>query len=201
MIGKFIRKHFGKGAAVALVAGIATVSAIGGATAASYITYNQFDSATKAKVDNVRAFVASSNADVTIAKIGGPITDNGTVVPGIDLTGFSGNFIATISGQVDRTTAASVPGKAVQPQFSLWADCDNDGVFEWKNGEGVTSPNATIPDQKDRSVTINGTAKLRVWKSCHTKLIAFGYASDGSAAGSGELTAAKGVTVTLVPYR
>lgn len=171
------------------------------AVAASLISYAQFDTATKQKVDNVRSFAAASNADTVITKIGGPITDNKTVLPGIDLTGFSGNFIATISGQVDRTTAASVPGKAIQPQFSLWRDCDNDGVFEWKDGEGIMSPNATIPDQKDRSVTINGTALLHVYKACHTKVIAFGYASDGSAAGSGELTAAKGVTVTLIPYR
>lgn len=198
---QFIRKHLGKLTAVGLAAGLLVAGAAAGAGAASYISYYQFDASTRAKVDNVRAFVASSTEDTVISKIGGPITDNATEIPGIDLTNFSGDFIATVSGQVDRTTAATVPGKAVQPQFSLWRDCDNDGVFEWKSSEGITSPNATIPDQKDRSVTINGTAKLHVYKACHTKLLAFGYASDGSSAGSGELTVAKGVTVTLVPYR
>lgn len=196
-----IKKLLAFAAGIAVLVGGVALAGGPGAVAASLLSYNQFDSSTKAKVDNVRAFVATSSDAVVIEKIGGPIAANKTVVPGIDLTGFSGNFIATISGQVDRTTAAAVPGKAIQPQFSLWADCDNDGNFEWRSGEGITSPNATIPDQLNRSVTINGTAKLHVYKACHTKLIAFGYASDGSSAGSGELTAVKGVTVTLVPYR
>ncbi len=188
------------GAVALIVAG--AVFALSGAPAAigaALIGRPQLTADVKADIDRTKVF-AANGTPVTIAKIGGPITTNGTVVHGIDLSGFSGNFVATVSGQVDRTVAATVPGKAIQPQFSLWKDCDNDGVFEWQSGEGVTNPNATIPDQKDRSVTINGTAFLSVYKACHIKLIAFGYASDGSAAGSAELAVSQ-ATVVLTQVR
>jgi hypothetical protein len=183
---------------------VATVAVLGGvpqAIGAALINYSQFDTATKQKVDNTRAFAANSIPGQTILKISGPIATNGTVVQGIDLSGFSGNFIATISGQIDRIEASGNPGKAVQPQLSLWKDCDNDGVFEWQTGEGGMSPNATIPDQKNRSVTVNGTQMIRVYKACHTKLVAFGYASDGSPyAGAPELQLAW-ASLTLIPIR
>lgn len=188
------------GAVALVIAGTAlALSGAPAAVGAALVGRAQLTADVKADIDRTKVF-AANGTPVTIDKIGGPIATNGTKVAGIDLTGFSGDFVATISGQVDRTVAATVPGKAIQPQFSLWKDCDNDGVFEWQSGEGVTSPNATIPDQKDRSVTINGTAFLSVHKACHTKLIAFGYASDGSAAGSGELAVSQ-VTVVLTQVR
>jgi hypothetical protein len=187
-----------------LVLGLALAFILTGgpkAVGAALISYNSFDTATKQKVDNTRAFAANADAGQAIVKQGGPITDNGTVLDGIDLTGFSGTFIATVSGQVDRTLAAPVAGKQVQPQLSLWRDCDNDGIFEWKTGEGAMSPNATIPDAKDRSVTINGSVKYSVYKACHTKLIAFAYAADGSGyAGEPELSVGW-ASVTLIPIR
>lgn len=169
-------------AGAVLLAGVVGVTLAGGpaAVAASLVSYTQFDTATKTKVDNTRMFAVNAKADQTITKQSGPIATNGTVLQGIDLTGFSGTFMATISGQVDRTVAAPVAGKQVQPQLSLWKDCDNDGVFEWQTGEGGMSPNGTIPDAKNRSVTINGTQVISVYKACHTKLIAMAYASDGS---------------------
>lgn len=201
---EFIKRQWKKlGLALGVVA-IGTGLALSGAPAAvgaALLSYNQFDNATKAKVDNTRAFAANADANQAIVKQGGPITDNGTTVKGIDMTGFSGTFIATVSGQVDRTLAAPVAGKQVQPQFSLWRDCDNDGVFEWKTGEGIMSPNATIPDAKDRSVTINGSVKYSVYKACHTKLVAFAYAADGSGyAGEPELSV-QWASVTLIPIR
>ena len=193
-------KIAGAAVAAAVLAGVVVLAGGPAAVGAALLSYNQFDTATRQKVDNTRAFAVNSSAPVVIAKIGGPITANGTVVPGIDLSGFSGKFLVNISGQVDRTLDASVPGKAVQPQLSLWRDCDNDGVFEWQTGEGGMSPNGTIPDQKNRSVTINGTQVLSVFKACHVKVIAFGYAADGSAAGSGELTVSN-ATLSLIPIR
>lgn len=199
-----LKRHPKLTAVLAAVLGLSiAVMLLGGpsAVAAALISYNSFDTATKQKVDNTRAFAANATANQTIVKQGGPITTNGTVVTGIDLTGFSGTFIAAVSGQVDRTLAAPVAGKQVQPQLSLWRDCDNDGVFEWQSGEGPMSPNATIPDAKDRSVTINGSVKYTVYKACHTKLVAFAYAADGSGyAGEPELSVAW-ASVTLIPIR
>jgi hypothetical protein len=198
------KRHSKLVATLLAILGLGAVVMLAGgpqAVGAALISYNQFDTATKQKVDNTRAFAANANAGQVIAKQGGPITANGTPLAGIDLTGFSGTFIATVSGQVDRDVAAPVAGKQVQPQLSLWRDCDNDGVFEWQQGEGPMSPNATIPDAKNRSVTINGSIKYTVYKACHTKLVAFAYAADGSGyAGDPELSVGW-ASVTLIPIR
>lgn len=200
----FIKRHWGKLVAAAGVVALGTGVALAGgpaAVGAALLSYNQFDASTKSKVDNTRTFTAATTEDKVIAKVGGPITTNGTVLPGIDLTGFSGDFLAIVSGQVDRTAAAATPGLQVQPQLSLWRDCDNDDVFEWQTGEGVMSPNATIPDAKDRSVTVTGVVKFRVYKACHTKVIAMAYDAVQGSESSGQLSVAKGATVTLIPYR
>jgi len=197
-------KAWGKIVAVLGVVALGTGVALAGgpaAVGAALISYGQFDTATKQKVDNTRLFTAMTTTDQVITLVGGPIATNGTVLAGIDLTGFSGDFQAIVSGQIDRATTATTPDLQVQPQLSLWRDCDNDGVFEWQTGEGVMSPNATIPDQKDRSVTVTGIAKFRVNKACHTKVIAFAYDKIQGSSSSGQLVVAKGVTVTLIPYR
>lgn len=198
------RKHLGKIVAAGItVAAAAAIALAGGpgAVAATVIDYTQFNASTRAKVDNTRAFAVNADANQDIKKLSGPIAANGTTLKGIDLTGFSGTFIATISGQVDRHTVAGNPGLQVQPQLSLWRDCDNDGVFEWQDGEGGMSPNATIPDAKNRSVTINGTQVYSVYKACHTKLIAHAYSADGSPYKGDPEMVVGWATLTLVPIR
>lgn len=143
-------------------------------------------------------------SDVVIDKIGGPIATNGTVLADIKVpVGVTRQYLVTLSGQIDRTTTAATPGKGTQPQLSLWWDKNDNGVFEWQTGEGLISPNATIPDMKDRSATVSGQYWLKTGGNLQTgqgslKVIAFGYANDGSAAGSGELTV-KNALLTLLP--
>lgn len=149
-------------------------------------------------------------SNVVIDKIGGPIATNGTVLADINVpVGVSRQYLVTLSGQIDRTTAAATPGKGTQPQLSLWWDKDNDGVFEWKsvadggNDEGLISPNATIPDTKGRSVTVSGQYWLKTptgtpGSNGRLKVIAFGYNNDTSADGGGELTV-KNALLTLLP--
>lgn len=151
---------------------------------------------------NTAIYAQASN--VVIDKIGGPIATNGTVLTDINIpVGVTRQYLVTLSGQVDRTTAAATPGKGTQPQLSLWWDKNNDGVFQWQDGEGLISPNATIPDTKDRSVTVSGQYWLKTGSGNLTsqgrlKVIAFGYDNDQSSAGSGELTV-RNALLTLLP--
>lgn len=149
-------------------------------------------------VNTVNVLAASADPQ-EIGAIGGPIAANGTQLSP-DLVVPPGKYLVTVSGQIDRTVAASDPGKATQPQISLWFDNDNDGVFEWQDGEGSISPNGTIPDAKNRSVTVSGTTVVTITEETHAKLIGFGYAVDGSGAGSNELTVAN-ATLVLMPLR
>lgn len=135
-----------------------------------------------------KVYADAITAPVVIDKIGGPIATNGTKLSAVDLVLPAGTYIVQVSGQIDRTTAAATPGKQTQPQLSLWLDKDNDDAFEWQTGEGSISPNGTIPDTKDRSVTVNGQTVVTLDAPTHVKLLAFGYNADTSAAGAGELT-------------
>lgn len=142
----------------------------------------------------------SVNADPQqIGAIGGPIKDNGTQLSP-DLVVQPGSYKVEISGQIDREVNAATPGKGTQPQISLWLDLDNDGVFEWQDGEGSISPNCTIPDLKDRSCTVSGFTKITLTEATHFKLIAHGLDNDGSGAGSNEL-AVVNATLALTPTR
>lgn len=135
-----------------------------------------------------KVYADAITAPVVIANIGGPIATNGTKLSDVDLVLPAGTYLVQVSGQVDRTTAAATPGKQTQPQLSLWFDKNNDGVFQWQTGEGSISPNGTIPDTKDRSVTLNGQTLVTLDVATHVKLLAFGYNADTSSAGGGELT-------------
>lgn len=158
----------------------------------------------KTQLGATRAFTAKGSP-VVISKIGGPITANGTKVPGVDLSGFSGKFLVQIYGQANRTVSATVD-EGTQVQLSLWLDRDNDGVFEWKtvadggNNEGDISPVAGIPTQKDRSVTLYGQSIVQLNKTLHTKLVAFGYNNTTSDGSSGQITMGA-TTVVLTPIR
>lgn len=155
---------------------------------------------TKANDVRQKLYADAITAPVVITNIGGPIATNGTKLSAVDLVLPAGTYLVQVSGQVDRTTAAATPGKATQPQLSLWFDNNNDGVFQWQTGEGSISPNGTIPDTKDRSVTVNGQTMVTLTASTHLKLIAFGYNADTSAAGGGELTVGAAL-VTATPVQ
>jgi hypothetical protein len=158
------------------------------------------DADLKAKVNDTRTTVlAASATPADIAKIGGPIAANGTKLS-IDLVAPAGKYLVNLGGQIDRKVTAATPDKQTQPQLSLWRDADNDGVFEWQAGEGSISPNATIPDTKDRSVTVAGQTVITLEAETHLKVIAFGYNNDTSAAGGGEL-AVSDATLVLTPLR
>lgn len=151
---------------------------------------SDLNAAAQAKLNDARqqVYADAITTPVVITNIGGPIATNGTKLSAVDLVLPAGTYLVQVSGQIDRTTAATTPGKATQPQLSLWFDNNNDDVFQWQTGEGSISPNGTIPDTKDRSVTVNGQTMVTLDQSTHVKLLAFGYNADTSAAGGGELT-------------
>jgi hypothetical protein len=155
---------------------------------------------TKANDVRQQVYADAITAPVVITNVGGPIATNGTKLSAVDLVLPAGTYLVQVSGQVDRTTAAATPGKATQPQLSLWFDTNNDDVFQWQTGEGSISPNGTIPDTKDRSVTVNGQTMKTLTQPTHVKLIAFGYNADTSAAGGGELTVGAAL-VTATPVK
>lgn len=134
-----------------------------------------------------------------IGLVGGPIKTNGTKLS-MDLTVPAGTYLVTVSGQIDRHQDAAKPGRATQPQLSLWRDKNNNGEFEWQDGEGSISPNCTIPDTTGRSCTVSGSTKISTTATEHWKFVAFGYNGDGSDAGSNEL-AVSNATLILVPMR
>lgn len=134
-----------------------------------------------------------------IGLVGGPIKTNGTKLS-LDLVAPAGKYMVTVSGQIDRHQDAAKPGRATQPQLSLWIDSNNNGEFEWQDGEGSISPNCTIPDTAGRSCTVSGTTVLTFTEAKHLKFVAFGYNGDGSDAGSNEL-AVSNATLILVPMR
>lgn len=133
-----------------------------------------------------------------IANIGGPINTQGTHL-GLGLQLPFGTYLVTVSGQINRVTAAASPGKQTQPQLSLWLDRNRDGEFTWKT-EGDISPNGTIPDLADRSVTVSGQTILTINQSTplDVDLIAHGYNNDASGAGSGELAVGSAV-ISAIP--
>lgn len=142
----------------------------------------------------------AGTADPTeVGLIGGPIKANGTKLS-MDLTVPAGKYLTTVSGQIDRHQDAAKPGRATQPQLSLWIDSNNNGEFEWQDGEGSISPNCTIPDTTGRSCTVSGSTVLTFTEAKHLKFVAFGYNGDGSDAGSNEL-AVSNATLILVPMR
>lgn len=141
--------------------------------------------------------VASLDAPKAIVNIGGPINTQGTKL-GLGMKLKRGTYLVTVSGQINRTDTAATPDKQTQPQLSLWLDKNADGAFTWQT-EGSISPNATIPDLKDRSVTVSGQAVVKVTASTwDVDLVAHGYNNDQSAAGSGELSVGSAL-ITAIP--
>lgn len=133
-----------------------------------------------------------------IANIGGPINTQGTHL-GLGLKLTHGSYLVTVSGQINRVTAAASPGKQTQPQLSLWLDRNRDGEFTWKT-EGDISPNGTIPDTADRSVTVSGQTVITISQSTpmDVDLVAHGYSNDQTGAGSGELAVSNAV-ISAIP--
>lgn len=152
----------------------------------------------KAALDSTKALADTANPQ-EIGLIGGPIKTNGTKLS-LDMTVPAGKYLVTVSGQIDRHQDAAKPGRATQPQLSLWRDKNNNGEFEWQDGEGSISPNCTIPDTTGRSCTVSGSTVITTTVAEHWKFVAFGYNGDGSDAGSNEL-AVSNATLILVPMR
>lgn len=143
-------------------------------------------------------YLAALSEPKTIANIGGPINTQGTKLD-VSLQLPYGAYLVTVSGQINRTTTAADAGKQTQPQLSLWLDKNRDGAFTWQT-EGSISPNGTIPDLKDRSVTVSGQTKVVVTQSTPLTvgLIAHGYNNDASGSGSGELSVGNAV-ISAIP--
>ncbi|TNM48252.1 hypothetical protein FHP29_01705 [Nocardioides albidus] len=129
--------------------------------------------------------VATLADDVVIAKIGGPINDNNTDLH-TALTLPAGQYLVTVDGAVESSADAVAPMIDVFPQLSLWLDKNGDGEFRWQDGEGDISPNTLMPAVKNRHRSISGTTVITLTATTKVGLLAFGYASDQSAARSGD---------------
>lgn len=146
-----------------------------------------------AEVAPYRAVLANP---VAIENIGGPINDNNTNLE----TGFTlpaGTYLINVSGAF-MDDEASETEIAVYPQLSLWIDKSQDGNFQWKEGEGDISPNALMPNAKDRHISVSGQSIVTLDEETHVGLLGFGYAADQSAARSGDIDVVNAV-VTATP--
>lgn len=120
-----------------------------------------------------------------IEKIGGPINDNNTNL-NTSVTLQPGTYLVNVSGSFSSSTAYAGTAE-VHPQLSLWLDRDADGKFDWKKDEGSISPNALMPVGKNRHVSTSGQTVITLTAATKVGLVAHGYASDESAARSGEI--------------
>ncbi|MCX6399199.1 MAG: hypothetical protein NTX33_04605 [Propionibacteriales bacterium] len=135
-------------------------------------------------------------APKAITNIGGPINANYTNLD----TGFTlpaGKYLITVDGSFESASVGD-PAVSVYPQLSLWLDKSGDDAFQWQQGEGNISPNALMPTAKDRHISVSGTSVVVLDDDTYVGLLAFGYASDQSAARSGEINVT-GATITATP--
>ncbi|MDP3892486.1 hypothetical protein [Nocardioides sp.] len=130
--------------------------------------------------------VAALEAPVSIEKIGGPINDNNTDLE-VGLTLPAGTYLVSVDGLIQSDVAAADPSVDVYPQISLWVDRSGDGSFQWQAEEGDISPNALMPDQPNRHISVSGQSVVTLTEETYVGLLAFGYTSTQGSERSGEL--------------
>lgn len=139
---------------------------------------------------------ASLGSPVVIEHIGGPINDRNTDLD-VGLTLEPGTYLVTVSGafisEVEYSGSATV-----WPQLSLWLDRNGDGTFQWQEGEGDISPNAVMPAQADRHISVSGSSVITLDAPTYVGLLGFGYDSEQGSARSGEILI-QDATLVAVP--
>ncbi len=141
--------------------------------------------------------VVTLAAPTVIAKIGGPINDNNTNL-NTALTLPAGKYLVTVDGAFESAAAAVNADVDVFPQLSLWLDKNGDNKFRWQDGEGSISPNTLMPTAKNLHRSVSGTTVITLTAPTKVGLLAFGYASDTSAARSGDQPDAIKVTAATI---
>lgn len=132
---------------------------------------------------------AATVGQPTITHIGGPIKTRFTDLD-TSITLQPGTYRLSVDGEF-LNTAALAAGAQVYPQLSVWTDRDNDNEFDYSANpaltEGGISPNALMPRPTDRHIHVAGTTVITVTNQTDVQLVAFGYDSEGGAAGSGQI--------------
>jgi hypothetical protein len=140
---------------------------------------------------------ATLAAPKKIVNIGGPINTNNTDL-GVKLTLPAGKYLLTVDGAFMAAADSSAPTVSVWPQLSLWIDKSKDGAFQWQQGEGDISPNALMPNQKDRHIWVHGSSVVELTEELNVGLLAFGYTSTQGSERSNEIDVIR-ATLTATP--
>ncbi|WP_110206677.1 collagen-like triple helix repeat-containing protein [Nocardioides daejeonensis] len=130
-----------------------------------------------------------------INAIGGSINANYTdLETGIELE--AGTYLVTVDGSF--FNKAGDLGADVYPQISVWVENNDVAGFQWQT-DGDISPNALLPQVKDRHIAVSGNTVITLSKKTRVGLIAHGYTSTQGAEGSGNIEVDKAlITATKI---
>ena len=135
--------------------------------------------------------------------IGGSIAADHDDMPGATLSLPAGDYLVQVYGAFqipDLTPADGIDcdlfGVDIWPQLTFWMDEDGGTVGEYDGGEGIISPNVLMPNCNGRHANVSGEIVISPDVATSVGLVGFGYNSDGSDEGTGEILGGGGIIVS-----